>query len=53
MSYSLKKTMAVFITKYDNNNEIFHREHRVNHGKVNYLRVIFGGKDAWYPGMNG
>lgn len=53
MSYSLKKQMAVFITKYDNINEIFHREHRVNHGKVDYLRVIFGGKDAWYPGMNG
>jgi len=45
--------MAVYITKYDNNNEVFHREHKVNHGKVEYLRVIFGGADKWYPGFNG
>lgn len=52
-SYSLKDLSAMAIIKYENNAEVFHRELKANHGKQTFLKLLFGGKDNWYPGFNG
>lgn len=52
MSYSLPKTTAVNIIRYDGVNQVEHRELRVNHGLVEYLKVVIG-KDPWHPAFNG
>ncbi|CAD8058815.1 unnamed protein product [Paramecium sonneborni] len=52
-SYSQVDKKAVAFIKYDDNAELQRRDIVCNHGEVEYLKLMIGGKQGIYQGFNG